>query len=286
MFDRISRSWSLAMSSFQVMKTNKKLIMFPVFSGLALLIVLISFAVPIGIIAHQGGLVDQNGKPQIWVYPVVFLFYFCNYFVIVFCNCALTSCALLRLNGETPTIGDGFSAAFARLPQIAAWALVSATVGLILKAIENANEKVGQFISSILGTVWSIVTYFVIPILVVEKVGPFEAIKRSGSILRKTWGEALVGNIGLGLLMFLLAIPGILLFLVGIYVAATANLVAVGITVVILAVLYFIGLSLVSSTLHSIYLAALYQYAAHDRVPEGFDRESFAGAFTPKKASA
>lgn len=91
-----------------------------------------------------------------------------------------------------------------RLPQIFAWALVSATVGVLLKLVENAHEKIGQFISAILGTAWTVVTFFVVPVLVVEKVGPFEAIKRSIALLKKTWGEALAGNFGLGLFMFLL----------------------------------------------------------------------------------
>src|SRR4051812_40331013 len=118
MFDRISRSWSLAMSSWRVLRTDKQLVVFPIVSSIALLIVLISFGVPLFILAANNNLLDANGKPPMWIYPVAFGFYFCNYFVIVFCNAALTSCALMRLNGETPTVGYGFQAAMARLPQI------------------------------------------------------------------------------------------------------------------------------------------------------------------------
>ena len=99
MFERFSNSWALAMSSWRVLRTDKQLVLFPLVSGLALLVVLVSFAVPVGLIAHHGGLVDRDGNPQLWLYPLLFLFYFCNYFVIVFCNCALTTCALVRLNG-------------------------------------------------------------------------------------------------------------------------------------------------------------------------------------------
>src|SRR5439155_1726273 len=96
----------------------------------------------------------------LWTYPVAFAFYFCNYFVIVFCNSALISCALMRFNGQEPTLADGFGAAWSRLPQIAAWALVSATVGILLKAIENAHERAGQTVSFILGTAWTIPRLF------------------------------------------------------------------------------------------------------------------------------
>src|SRR5262249_20564926 len=111
---------ALAMCSWRVLKTDKKLLVFPVLSGIALLFVLASFAVPLWMIAERGGFNNQQNGPPVWIYPVGFLYYFCNYFVIVFCNAALTSCALLRLNGETPRVGDGFRMAFARLPQIAA----------------------------------------------------------------------------------------------------------------------------------------------------------------------
>ena len=121
--------------------------------------------------------------------------------VTIFCNSALLGCAFLRFNGENPTVGDGFRTAFARLPQIFAWALVSATVGLLLKLVEQAHEKVGQFVASLLGTAWSIMTYFVVPVLVVEKTGPMEAVSRSVALLKKTWGEALVGRMGIGLVL-------------------------------------------------------------------------------------
>src|SRR5947209_5448722 len=187
MFDRMSNSFALAKSSWHVLLTNKKLLIFPFLSGLCCLLVMASFIVPVVIAANNGAfnnVQNNGGQPPIWVYPVSFAFYFCNYFVIIFFNAALVSCALMRFNGEEATLGDGLRAAGSRLPQILAWALVSATVGLILKLIESANERVGQFVSAILGTAWTVITYFVVPVLVVEQVGPFAAIGRSLSILR------------------------------------------------------------------------------------------------------
>src|SRR5206468_674804 len=98
--------------------------------------------------------------------------------------------------------------------QILAWALVSATVGVLLRAIES-NRQVGRFVSMILGTAWTIITYFVVPVLVVEKTGPFKAVGRSIELLKKTWGEALIGNFGLGFFEFLVVLPGILILIVG-----------------------------------------------------------------------
>ena len=181
MFDRITRSFELAKSSWNVLRTDKKLLLFPVVSGIGVLVVLISFIGPLVALVVGGQIkfeADQNGEFALpwWSYPLTFAFYFCNYFVIVFCNAALVSCALMRFNGQEPTLGDGFRAAASRLPQIFAWALVSATVGLLLKIVENANEKIGEIISALLGTAWTVLTFFVVPVLVVEKVGPFSAV--------------------------------------------------------------------------------------------------------------
>jgi uncharacterized membrane protein YeaQ/YmgE (transglycosylase-associated protein family) len=284
MFARIANSFALARSSWGVLRTDKKLVLFPVLSGIACLFVLISFVTPF-LIRPDAFANLQDQAP--WALALIgFAFYFVNYFVIVFFNAALVSCALIRFHGGEPTLGDGLRAASARLPQILAWALVSATVGMLLKAIENANEKVGQIVSAILGTVWTVMTYFVVPVLVVEKVGPIDAVKRSIQILRKTWGEALVGNFGLGffqLLLFLPAllfiIPAVLCFVVG------GPLVWLGIAFAVLAVIYILLAVAVSSALGTVFLTALYQYAAFNQVPGGFEADTMAHAFVPAKAS-
>jgi hypothetical protein len=283
MFERIRNSFALARSSWHVLRTDKKLVLFPFVSGLAALLVLVSFAIPLTILAAQGQIQLDNGKPPVWVYPVAFAYYFCSYFVVVFCNSALISCALMRFNGQEPSIGDGFRAAAARLPQILAWALVSATVGVLLKLIENLHEKVGEFVSAILGTAWTVITYFVVPVLVVEKVGPFAAIRRSLQILRKTWGEALVGGIGLGLFKLLLALPAILLFLGGVALLTTGAPPALGLGLFGLALVYLLCFLAVAAALDTIFLSALYQYAAFEQVPSGFDAACLEGAFQHKK---
>jgi len=287
MFDRISNGFSLARSSWDVLIKDKHLILFPIISGVLFLIVVASFAIPLGTLVDWNQvnqhMQNNKNKPPVWVYPVTFAFYFCCYFVIIFCNSALVSCALLRFNGQEPSLGDGFRAAFARLPQIFAWALVSASVGLLLKAIENAHEKVGYYISMILGTAWSVMTFFVVPVLVVEKVGPIAAVSRSMSLLSKTWGEALVGKLGLGLFLFLLAIPVILLFVGGI-AALVSGMVPVGVALLVAGVIAMLLHSAISAALHTILLAALYQYASQGSVAPGFDRHTFEGAFTRQAA--
>jgi len=286
MFDRISNGFALARSTWGVLMRDKHLIVFPIVSGILFLIVLASFAIPLATLVDWGQMQQNaNGNVRVpyWMYAVAFAFYFCTYFVTIFCNAALMSCAFLRFNGETPTVADGFRAAMARLPQIFAWALVSATVGVLLKVIENANEKVGAIIADLLGLGWSIMTFFVVPILVVEKLGPVEAVKGSIALLRRTWGEALVGRAGLGFILFLLAIPIFLVAIVGVYCLAT-GLIPVGAVLLAAALVGFLMYLAVSAALHTIMLAALYEYAADGQVPEGFDRRVMRGAFEERES--
>ena len=282
MFQRISNGFALAGCTWRVLIRDKHLLAFPIVSGFFFLLVVASFAVPLATLVDWNQVEQQmqknNNKPPVWVYAVSFAFYFCTYFVIIFCNSALISCALLRFNGETPTLADGFRTAMARLPQIFAWALVSATVGVLLKVLENVHEKVGEIVAWVLGSAWSVMTFFVVPVLVVEKTGPVAAVGRSLSLLKKTWGEALVGHMGLNFVMFLLAIPIILLLVAGGAMIAYGMAVP-GVALLVVAGIAFLMHMAVGAALHTIFLAALYQYAAQDRVPEGFDRNVMASAF-------
>jgi Family of unknown function (DUF6159) len=284
MWNRISNGWALAGDSWQLLWQDKKLIVFPLISGTCSFFVILAFCVPF--LANPELLDfprDAQGHRQVplWAYAALFAFYFVNYFVIIFFNSALISCAVLRFNGQEASLSDGLAVAASRLPQILAWALVSATVGFLLKLIERAHNSVGEFVSAILGTAWSVITYFVVPVLVVEKVDPFTAVQRSIALLKKSWGESLVGQIGIGLIMFLLLVPAILLFLMGLMFFAN-DVAALGIAVMVLGVVYFLIWAAVGPAIHGIFLAALYQYASSGTAPPGFDQRALSGAFAPK----
>lgn len=278
MFERMAMGWRLGMAAFGVLRENKNLLVFPLLSGICCLMVLVSFAAPIIYSQRLRDMLDQGdaANQPVW-YALLFAFYFVNYFVIVFFNSALVSCALARFNGMEPTIGDGLGAACSRLPHIAAWALVSATVGVILKVIEDRSEKVGQFIVGLLGMAWGIMTYFVVPVLVVEKVGPIDAVKRSCSIMKKAWGESLVANFGAGLLIFVMFLAAMVPLIVGGLIGGYAMLVG-GIMTFVL----FVLVALISSAVNTIIIAAMYQYAANDQPPDEFDVDLLRGAYASR----
>jgi hypothetical protein len=282
MFTRIANGWELAKESLRVLRMDKELLVFPMVSGVSCLLVLASFAAPLWNSQYVKLILEDRQIPRdpvAWL--IVFAFYFVNYFVIVYFNAALIACAIIRFKGGDPTVADGFRAATQRLPQILAWVLVSATVGLILKAIESQSEKVGQIASSLLGAAFSIATYFVVPVLVVEQTGPFEAVSRSLAVLKRTWGEALSANFGIGFIVFLMMLPGIGGLVLGGYFFV-AGQVALGAVLVAAGMFVLIVMSLVSSALDAIILAALYLYAADGTVPSHFNDGLLHEAFGAK----
>lgn len=282
MFERISNGWSLAKQSFAVLRMDKELLVFPLLSGIACLAVLASFAVPLWFSGYVETVAnDEQVQNNPLAYVVLFAFYAVNYFVIVFFNSALVACAVIRFKGGNPTLGDGLGAAMGRLPQIFGWALVAATVGVILQVIESRSERFGQIVASLLGMGWSIITFFVVPVIVIEKAGPITAVQRSTAILRKSWGESLTANFGIGIITFLLNIPAILLIVAGVFVAASVNGILGG-AIIAVGVLSVLLISLVSSAVNAIVLAALYLYGATDRVPEAFDAAQLSAAFGHK----
>lgn len=283
MFERLSNGWEMAQESYRVLKLDKELLLFPLFSGICCTLVMASFLVPAFLNDQFRAIMDNPDaaaeNPVVWI--LTFLFYFLNYFVIVFFNSALVACAIIRFRGGDPTVADGFRAASKRLPVIFGWALVSATVGILLKAIESRNEKVGAILSAILGAGWTIATYFVVPVLVVENVGPVDAVKRSWGVMRKTWGESLGANFGVGFIVFLGTIVCFLPLFGGGYLLAQGSA-ALGGVLMVVGLIGLMIVSLVSSALNTIILAALYLYAADHEAPQNFDQRLLRNAFATR----
>ncbi len=197
-------------------------------------------------------------------FVVLFAFYFAQYFVIIFANSALVGAAMIRLRGGDPTLSDGFRIAFSHVGTILGYALIASTVGMILRALAQKREStLGRLVVSLVGMAWNLATFLVVPVLVVEDVGPFEAIRRSTQLLKKTWGEQIVGNFGIGGVFGLLSIAYALILGLPLgYLAVTFQTPALFVVLVVLLVVGFVIIGLVSSTLSGIFAASVYRYAA------------------------
>ncbi len=287
MFRRISYTWDLMKASWDVLRQDKSLLLFPLLSGLCCLVLLASFAVPIwftGFWRPPGK--GSEAIHQVLYYGTLFLFYFCNYFVITFFNTAVIACAIERMQGGQASVGFGFNAAAQRLPLILGWAALSATVGLILRAIEERSDWVGRIVVGLLGMAWTIVSYLAVPVMVVERAGPITSLKESARLLKKTWGTQLIGNFGFGLIFGLLAIPAFVLIALAVAAFVSMHSIALGAALILLAIVYILALSLVQSVLQAIFQAAVYLYARDGQPVRGFPVILLQNALRPKKAQA
>ncbi|MBL7063050.1 MAG: hypothetical protein ISS49_02430 [Anaerolineae bacterium] len=280
MFARISNSWALIKASAAVLRADKELIVFPIVSAIGVLVVTASFAFPMFLADFFDSLLA--GRSQAFGLVVGFVFYLVQYFVIIFANSALVGAAMIRLRGGDPTVSDGFRIAMKRIGPIFGYALISATVGMILRWLSERGKTLGQIVSSIFGLAWNLATYLVVPVLVVEGVGPIEAIKKSANLLKKTWGEQIVGNFSIGIIFGLLAVLVVILGIPVIVLAASTGSVVVIVLTVLLFVLALVFLGLINSTLSGIYVAAVYRYAAEGEASGFFGEEMVREAFRPK----
>jgi Family of unknown function (DUF6159) len=280
---KISNTWELMKQSFAVLRQDEELMLLPVLSAISCVAVTLSLLAGSGFfyypqikeaIAQQGGWHPSNNL----IVGAMFVFYLANYFVIIFFNTALVSAASIRLEGGDPTVRDGLRAAWKRLWVIFQWALVAATVGMILRMIEERSSLIGRLVVGLVGLAWTLGTFFVIPVIAFENAGPIEALHRSAELFRKNWGEEVVGTFSFGLIFTLLAVPGILLPILGGSIAG-----GYGVTLgICLMVIYFIFLSVVSASTHGIFLAALYRYATTGETSPGFRPSNFTSAWQSK----
>jgi len=249
-FDRLSNGWKISMNSFKILSANKQLIIFPILSGIALLLLIGSFFT--AIYAASGWNFDNlNGTSPVVNYLVMFLFYVINYFIIVFFNMALVHCTHLYFKGEEVTVRKGLQFSMSRVGVIFSWALFAGTVGTILRAIQENSGAIGRIITGIIGIVWSVATFFVVPVIAYEQLGPIDAFKRSSQLMKQKWGESLGATFSFGIIqilaMFLIAIP---LYIIG----ALAHPLF-GIALAIMGAFFILS---VMSAAHTIFVSAVY----------------------------
>lgn len=165
---KIYNTWKLMQSSWEVLKKDKELLVLSLLSAICCLIVLASFLLPIFLSDTWTTAIEKpTPYDQLIQYGILFTFYFCNYFIIVFFNSAIVACTMIRMQGGDPTVKDGLRASVERLRFIAEWALISATVGQILRILEDRFDKLGKLITGLLGLAWSVTSFLVIPLLVI-----------------------------------------------------------------------------------------------------------------------
>jgi len=275
MFRTIGHTFELMKMSWRVLMQDRELVLFPVMSGAVLLVTMGVFF----LIASATGTLTRLEAAETsteagltaFDYGLGGLALFASYFISIFFNSALVAAALERLRGGNPNVAMGLNHATKRLPSIFGWAVIAATVGLILSILRDRTDNfLGRLLLSFIGGAWTVVTFFVVPVLVAEDLGPVAAIKRSGSLLRETWGRQVAASFGFGI-VYVVGILG------AVAVAAFLFFIHPIVGFIGGALLFTLVLGVVAA-MEGIFKAALYEFAKGE-TPLGFDRNTLSSAY-------
>jgi hypothetical protein len=284
MAGKFSRSWALMKASAAVLQSDKSLLIFPLLSGICTLFVAASFLIPIGALLMSGGHLpsDMHERMSAGTYIALFAFYLVQYFVIIFFQTAMTGVALMHLRGEPTSVSAGFALARSRFTHILGYALIAATVGLLLRMVQERMGLIGRLVIGFLGMAWTVATFLVVPILASEDTGPVDAVKHSMELLKRSWGENLIGNGGIGVVFGLFMLLAIVIAAVLIGGAMAMQSAVALVLAIVIVVIGLTLLGLVQASLHGIYAAALYRYAESGEASVGFDSTLLDQAFRTK----
>ena len=280
MADRLERTWRLIKASTKVLNADGELLVLPILSGIATLAiagVLVWQAMTTNTI-HTLADGEIARTPELYVW--LFFFYIVTYFVVIFFNTALVGAAIERLDGGDPTIRSALALAVRRIIPILGYAIVSATVGIVLRMIGERGGFIGRLVAGAIGIAWTVATFLVVPVLAAEGIGPMAAIDRSAALLKQTWGENVIGNTSINLVTGTVAALGVAAAAGGWALFDHGN--AAGVAIIGVAGFVAIGALAFGSALSAVYMAAVYYYAVIGQPPDGFDRELVRSAFQAK----
>ncbi|MHB1137446.1 MAG: DUF6159 family protein [Microthrixaceae bacterium] len=279
-----SRSWSLTTASWGVLRQDKELVLLPVISAVSSLVLIAPF---VGIAAMTfrttgtGGDESYQLGPAGWV--ALFVAYLLSAYVTIFFQSALVLAANERMTGGSPTLGSALRGAWANAGRILPWALITATVSIVLQFIQQRAGVAGRVVAGLAGVAWALVTLLVLPILVIEQVGVKEAFTRSASAFKRTWGENVIVNGGIGLVSFLALLLGVVVTGPVIYLGAVDGIIGLTVLGVALLAVWIVVVSVVSAALSGVFRTALYRYATRGEDSPGFTHDQIAHAFRPKR---
>lgn len=263
--NRLGTGFQLAGGSVAVLRATPRLTVYPLVGGIATVAYLATVF---------GGFVILGGSESLaFVIALLVSAYAGSMFLVSVSIAALVWASRETFAGRSPSVRDAFGAAADHIWALLVWALLSAFVGLALQILEESSDIVGVIIAALLNTGWLALTYFVIPVVVLEDATPTTMVQESGRLIRDTWGETLGSEFGVGFVTALLLAPGLVLGVV-------LYLVVPGEPALLIAVLgggLLVGVGMLAGyTLGAIAKTALYVFARSGTMPGEFDEFALA----------
>lgn len=265
MFESLSRGWAMTKASFKVLSLDKEILVLPLMSA----VIMIAAVLGVG----YGAFGLQLPNSTIGLVVTIWLVYFAAYAVTIFFNASVIEMATIRFNGGDPVVKDGLKKSWSKVNRILQWAVVAATVGLVLALIRQAardrNSLLGQILAGVAETAWNIAAFFAVPIAIYQDVGPIDALKMSVSRMKRTFGESITGIATTGIVFFVLGLLGAIPMYLGIMMIPGV----LGYALAAVAVVYWIILAAVNSAVSGILVAALYKYSTDGNMPDAYAQQ-------------
>ena len=265
-FATIGRGWEMSKLSMAVVKKDPELMVYMIFAGVMSLACLVGMSIPQFL--EMEWAVNPDGSFTGAYLGFTFVAYMVLSIIVVFWNCAIIANANIRLTGGDPKFADGVNAALKRLPIIIVWGIIAGTVGLLLKALEGAarssDNDAMRALASIIhilgGLAWWVMTFFMIPHLILENKSIGDALKASKTTFFDTWGENIVSGLGIGAIAFLFGIP-IVALTIGMTIVAGPFGLLVGAVLIGLLIAW-------ANAAEQVAVVALFRYAKDKKMPQ------------------
>lgn len=277
---RITRSIQLFKITWQVLMNDTRMLVFPLLSALCAILLLVPLILSVlATWAHASSSSATSNNDMLYSFLLALGYYLCVLTLSTYFNAALVYFANRALAGQTVSIGESFSVISKRLPLIVAWALVSATVGALLRLLAQSHNLVADIIELILGLAWGLISFLALPILVLENKNPFTALKEAVHLVKNAWGEQIILSTGFGLIFGLVYAGAIGLF----SLAIAVNSSELGHLLMTLAVVIFLIAGLMHTTLARIFETALYNYARNGTVSAVYSKDILEHAISKRR---
>lgn len=272
----MANSWSesrvLTQKSWAVLSEHRGLLSFTIAAFFINVLIVLVFAV-VAIVLFVVG----NWVTFVVGIVVVLAGLYLTQIVGVLAKGGMVACADDALAGRSMGIGTGWARSLRHIGDIAQWAFISMVVGVLLGAIRGngqgnlASVLLRNVVAAAAGVAWSIITLFVLPAIVLDDSGVFNAIKSSAHVVKERWGTQISGNFRIAGRLVLLILPGIGLALGGVFAAQVS--IALAAVLIVLGVLLMIIAGLLAGTVRTIFSVALYRFVMNGETLGGFTAE-------------
>lgn len=307
---RLHNSWHLFTQSLTVMRDHKKLMLFPAITAALTLLIILFFIVPVALqptgykyteIQHWKAVgqtildvesmeapqnQDRRPSPKLTNNGYIFIaiIYFAAMFLATFFSVAFYHEILRSLNGQDVSIIRGMRFAGTKLPSILIWSLFAGLIGYIIRTLEEKVGILGKLILGLIGIAWSVASVFVIPFIITDtSVNPFHLLRESAGTLKKTWGESLIGYLGIQFGGLIIALSSLLLLGGALIIAIQVNSISIFIIACALWLIGILAFSYLINIANHIYRCALFIFASNGNIPAPFDQAAMQSAWKMKK---